>query len=203
MNVTTTHFATLLFSRLLASSPRCKTVARSIKPSPALAPSTPNQDQFFVPADDAQPALSVQEQDDDDLPQSLIPLFSENLSLSFLSKSRVDTADEELVREWERLIVGYLTLLGQWLWEDPKAVREFLEAGGLGVVSVDTHLCVCLSNSPSSLSNRSIKQRRRRVCFLVCARFCSVYAMNSIANLEKSRGGFPPLWHDAIMLTSM
>ncbi|KAG8220521.1 hypothetical protein J3R82DRAFT_3224 [Butyriboletus roseoflavus] len=117
MNVTTTHFATLLFAHLLASSPRCKTFARSIKPSPALPPSTPGQGQFFVPADGAHPPPSVPEPDDDDAPQSLIPLFTENLSLSFLSKSRVDVAEEK-----------------EWLWEEPKAVREFLEAGGLGVL---------------------------------------------------------------------
>ncbi|KAI9573289.1 p115 like vesicle tethering protein [Boletus coccyginus] len=111
MNITTTHFATLLFAHLLASSPRCKALARSIKPSPPLPPSTPNRGH-------------VPESDDDDVPQSLIPLFTENLSLVLLRE----------VREWERLIVGYLCLLAQWLWEDPKAVRDFLEAGGLGVL---------------------------------------------------------------------
>lgn len=137
MNVTTTHFATLLFAHLLASSPRCKALARSIKPTPAPPLNTPSQGQFFVPADGAPPPpTSAPEADDEDAPQSLIPLFTENLSLSFLSKSRVDTANEKEVAEWERLIVGYLCLLAQWLWEDPKAVGEFLEAGGLGVVSV-------------------------------------------------------------------
>ncbi|KAG6382152.1 hypothetical protein JVT61DRAFT_797 [Boletus reticuloceps] len=136
MNTTTTHFATLIFAHLLTSSPRCKALARSIKPSLALPPSTPNQGQgqFFVPADNAPPAPSVPEPEDDDAPQSLIPLFTENLSLSLLSKSRVDTANEREVMEWERLIVGYLCLLTQWLWEDPKSVREFLDAGGLGVL---------------------------------------------------------------------
>lgn len=136
MNVTTTHFATLLFAHLLASSPRCKILARSIKPSPILLPSSPSPGQFFIPADGTPPPLSAPEPDDEEVPQSLIPLFAENLSLSFLSKSRVDVANDKEVREWERLIVGYLCLLAQWLWEDPKAVREFLEAGGLGVVSL-------------------------------------------------------------------
>ena len=146
MNVTTTHFATLLFANLLASSPRCKALARSIKPSPAVLPPPSNQGQFFVPADAGPPPPSVPEPDDDDVPQSLIPLFTENLSLSFLSKSRVDAANEKEVVEWERLIVGYLCLLAQWLWEDPKSVREFLDAGGLGVVSVDTDLVALVSN---------------------------------------------------------
>ncbi|KIJ15660.1 hypothetical protein PAXINDRAFT_11773 [Paxillus involutus ATCC 200175] len=133
-NVTTTHFATLLFTRLLSSSSRCKTLARSIKPSPSLPASTPSQGHFFVPADGGAPPPSSPEPDDEDAPQSLIPLLSENLSLCFLSKSRVDPANENEAREWERLIVGYLCLLVQWLWEDPKAVREYLEAGGLGVL---------------------------------------------------------------------
>ncbi|KAG9312335.1 hypothetical protein JVU11DRAFT_7651 [Chiua virens] len=132
MNVTTTHFATLLFSHLLVSS-RCKALARSIKPSLNISPSTPKRAQFFVPADGPPPS-NAPETDDDDAPQSLIPLFAENLSLSFLSKSRVDVASEKEVGEWERLIVGYLCLLAQWLWDDPQAVREFLEAGGLGVL---------------------------------------------------------------------
>ncbi|KIJ66115.1 hypothetical protein HYDPIDRAFT_87189 [Hydnomerulius pinastri MD-312] len=134
-NVTTTHFATLLFSHLLASSPRSKTLARSIKPSPTVPASTPSQGQFFVPADGAiAPSTVLEPDDDDDAPQSILQLLSENLSLCFLSRSRVDAADEREAREWDRLIVGYLCLLVQWLWEDPKAVREFLEAGGLGVL---------------------------------------------------------------------
>ena len=146
MNVTTTHFATLLFAHLLTSSPRCKTLARCINPSPLLSAATPSQGQFFVPADNAPPSSGAPEpDDDDDAPQSLIPLFTENLSLSFLSKSRVDVADERQVREWERLIVGYLCLLAQWLWEDPKAVREFLNAGGLGVVSPFSQTRLCFS----------------------------------------------------------
>jgi hypothetical protein len=63
----------------------------------------------------------------------LLHLFAENLSLCFLSRSRAEDDREE--REWNRLIVGYICLLAQWLWDDPKATREFLEAGGLGTVS--------------------------------------------------------------------
>jgi len=93
--------------------------------------------QFFVPADGGPPpevVSPVEPEKDDDEPQTLLQLLSENLSLSFLSRSRADTSDRE-AREWDRLVVGYLCLLSQWLWEDPKAVNEFLEAGGLGVVS--------------------------------------------------------------------
>lgn len=147
MNVTTTHFATLLFAHLFISSPRCKALARSIKPSSSLPPSTPGQGHFFVPADGTPLPPNVPEPDDDDAPQSLIQVFTENLTLSFLLKSRVDVADEKEVREWERLIVGYLCLLSQWLWEEPKAVREFLEAGGLGVVSLYTDSLTPISSS--------------------------------------------------------
>ena len=109
-------------------------------------PQHPVKASFFVLADNAPPSSGAPEPDDDDAPQCLIPLFTENLFLSFLSKSRVDVADKRQVREWEWLIVGYVCLLAQWLWEDPKAVREFLDAGGLGVVSAfpQTHLSFSL-----------------------------------------------------------
>lgn len=174
MNVTTTHFATLLFAHLLTSSSRCKTLARSIKPSSALLSSTPGQGHFFVPADGTLAPSSVPEPDEDeDAPQSLIPLFTENLSLSFLSKSRADVGNEKEVREWERLIVGYLCLLTQWLWEDPKAVREFLEAGGLGVVRLCIRICLRSSRvilGYHSLWNLSIKPRKPKASSLVSAR---------------------------------
>lgn len=131
-DVTSIHLATVLFTRLLSGSPRAKTIARSIKPHSNL-PQTPSQGQFFVPADGTPSAASLPEVDEEDAPQSLLHLFSENLSLCFLSRSR--TEDELEEREWNRLIVGYICLLAQWLWGDPKAVREFLEAGGLGTVS--------------------------------------------------------------------
>ena len=43
--------------------------------------------------------------------------------------------------------MGYLCLLGRWLWEDPKSVRELLDAGGLGVVSVDANLIALVSQT--------------------------------------------------------
>ena len=75
------------------------------------------------------------EPEDEDAPQSILQLLSENLSLCFISRSRADPANDRDAREWDRLIISYLTLLIQWLWEDPKAVREFLDASGLNVVS--------------------------------------------------------------------
>ena len=37
-------------------------------------------------------------------------------------------------REWDRIIINYICLLVQWLWDDPKSVRAYLEAGGLTLV---------------------------------------------------------------------
>ena len=100
-------------------------------------PSLPASDTstFFVPADGAPPAAPPEEDDlEKDPPQSLLQILTENLSLALLSRSRADTSDRE-IREWDRFVTGYLTLFSQWLWEDPKSVRDFLEAGGLSVVS--------------------------------------------------------------------
>lgn len=136
--VSSTHFASLLFTHLLRSSPRCKALARSIKPQfPSHMPSsaTGTGGNFFVPADGPAPAPTPTdvEDEDDDPPQTLLQILAENLSLAFLSRSKTDTSDLES-REWDRLIVGYLSLLCQWLWEDPGAVRDFLNSGGLGIV---------------------------------------------------------------------
>lgn len=135
-NLMTTHFATLLFSHLLSSSPRSKSLARSIKSSFSGSSAEQSQGQFFVPADGMLCSANVTEpeNEDEDAPQSLLQLLSENLSLCFLTRSRVDSVNEREVREWDRLIVGYLCLLVQWLWEDAKSVREFLDAGGLGIL---------------------------------------------------------------------
>ncbi|KAG2360553.1 p115 like vesicle tethering protein, partial [Suillus spraguei] len=130
-NVTSTHIATLLFAHLLTGSPRAKTAARSIKPSSNISGETSGQGPLFVPADST-PAPTPPEEDEEDAPQSLLHLFAENLSLCFLSRSRAEDDREE--RELNRLIVGYICLLAQWLWDDPKATREFLEAGGLGTL---------------------------------------------------------------------
>ncbi|KAG1737831.1 p115 like vesicle tethering protein [Suillus paluster] len=112
--------------------PQAKTAARSIKPSSSIPSQAQSQGQLFVPADGSPSAPAPPEEDEEDAPQSLLHLFAENLSLSFLSRSRAEDDREE--REWNRLIVGYICLLAQWLWDDPKAVRDFLEAGGLGTL---------------------------------------------------------------------
>lgn len=129
--VTSTHVATLMFSHLLRSSPRAKAAARLVIPPPATT--STSEPAFFVPADGAPPP-APEEPEDEDEPQSLLHTLTENLSLALLSRSRANTSDRE-AREWDRYVVGYLCLLAQWLWEDPKSVKDFLDAGGLGVVS--------------------------------------------------------------------
>ncbi|RPD57929.1 hypothetical protein L226DRAFT_538879 [Lentinus tigrinus ALCF2SS1-7] len=134
-SVTSTHFATLLFAHLLRYSTRAKTLARSIVPQ-AGAASGEDGGAFFVPADGAPPPAAAPahaEADLDEPPQTLLQILSEHLSLAFLARARADIPDRE-AREWDRLCAGYLCLLIQWLWEDPAAVREFLEAGALGVL---------------------------------------------------------------------
>ncbi|KAJ7647909.1 p115 like vesicle tethering protein [Roridomyces roridus] len=133
--VNSLHIATLLFSHLLRSSSRAKAVARSITPPSLSSLNDPGTGNFFVPADGAPPEEppAPEVDDDDDPPQALLQILSENLSLSSLSRSRADTSERES-REWDRLVVAYLCLLSQWLWEDGGAVREFLNAGGLSVL---------------------------------------------------------------------
>ncbi len=92
---------------------------------------TASYGRIFVP-----PAPPLEkDNDDEDDSQTLLQNVTENLSLGLLSRSRANTSDRD-AREWDRYVVGYLCLLSQWLWEDPKSVREFLNAGGLGVVSL-------------------------------------------------------------------
>ncbi|TBU27873.1 p115 like vesicle tethering protein [Dichomitus squalens] len=129
-SVTSTHFATLLFAHLLRASPRAKLTARSIVPQASAQGGGGGA--FFVPADGDAPPPADDEAEADE-PQTLLQILSEHLSLAFLTRVRTDLPDKE-AREWDRLCVGYLCLLIQWLWEDPAAVREFLEAGALGVL---------------------------------------------------------------------
>jgi intracellular protein transport protein USO1 len=135
--VSSSHFSAILFSHLVRSSSRAKAIARAIMPSPAsITSSASGGGNFFVPADGAPPPAAAEAEDDDeDEAQSLIQIICENLSLAFLARSRVDTSDRE-AREWNRLVVAYLSFLSQWLWDDPGSVRAFLDAGGLGVVSL-------------------------------------------------------------------
>ncbi len=152
LSVTSTHFAALLFSHLLRFSPRAKILARSIVPQSGA--SNQSSSSFFVPADGGQPPAPPEDDDDDgDAPQTLLQILSEHLSLAFLARGRADLPDRE-AREWDRLCVGYLCLLIQWLWEDPPAVREFLEAGALGVVR--TLVSLFHSHQPADMHRRAV-----------------------------------------------
>lgn len=121
-----------MFSHLLRGSSRAKSACLIIPITPPVV----EESSFFVPADGAPPAPPVEtDNEDEDDSQTLLQNITENLSLGLLSRSRANTSDRD-AREWDRYVVGYLCLLSQWLWEDPKSVREFLNAGGLGVVSL-------------------------------------------------------------------
>lgn len=128
--MTSTHTACLLFSHLLRASTHAKTLARLIVPPSA---QLVRGGSFYVPADGAPPPPPEEEPEQEE-PQTLLQILSEHLSLAFLARGRANTSDRE-AREWDRLLAGYLTLLSQWLWEDPQAVRQFLDAGALGIVS--------------------------------------------------------------------
>ena len=135
--VSSVQFAAVLFAHLLRHAPYCKDLARKIIPRPLTPLQSPSAvgGAFFVPADGEPPPPSESPAKDDpeDAPQNLLALLAEHLSLAFLQRSRAGLAPRE-AREADRVICAYLSLLSQWLWEDPRAVREFLEAGGLGVL---------------------------------------------------------------------
>ncbi|KAJ7198467.1 p115 like vesicle tethering protein [Mycena pura] len=134
---TATHVAALLFAHLLRASPRAKALARAITP-PTLQPlNQADSSNFFIPADGAPPEelAPTPNADEDDPPQALLPLLSEHLSLAALARARADTdADPREAREWDRFLSAHLCLLSQWLWDEPSAVRDFLDAGGLSVL---------------------------------------------------------------------
>ncbi|KAA1476980.1 hypothetical protein DENSPDRAFT_874965 [Dentipellis sp. KUC8613] len=138
---TSFQLAAVLFAHLLRHDPACKALARRILPPP-LAPASadPAQAGFFVPADGAAPGGQGEgkgggegEEEEEEEAQTLLQLLTEHLSLAFLSRGRAGLSGNEM-REWDRVILAYLALLAQWLWEDPRAVREFVEAGGVGVL---------------------------------------------------------------------
>ncbi|KAF7289233.1 hypothetical protein MIND_01384700 [Mycena indigotica] len=129
---TTTQIAAFLFAHLLRSSVRAKTLARSIKPPNLIEPSGGS---FFVPADGGPPPETAPAEEEDDPPQALLPLLREHLSLAALARARANTdADPREAREWDRFIAAHLCLLAQWLWDEPAAVRDFLDTGGLSVL---------------------------------------------------------------------
>ncbi|KAI0278406.1 p115 like vesicle tethering protein [Russula aff. rugulosa BPL654] len=103
----------LQYSSPLLSSPTCSGTHRTAKLGPKIIPrpltalpaSSAASGAFFIPTD-GKP-----------LPHSI---YRRKLH----AKPRKLTVSS----------AAYLSLLSQWLWEDPRTVREFLEAGGLGVL---------------------------------------------------------------------
>lgn len=126
-----------MFSHLLRGSSRAKSAACQINPG---STSVVEESSFFVPADvgPTVPPLEKDNEEEEDS-QTLLQNLTDNLSLGLLSRSRA-TSDRD-AREWDRYVIGYLCLLSEWLWEDSKSVREFLDAGGLGVVSAALSQC--------------------------------------------------------------
>lgn len=90
---------------------------------------------FFVPADNSGIAPPPPPEDEDD-PLPLMQILTEHLSLAFISRPKMQVGDSPTreSREWDRIIINYICLLVQWLWDDPKCVRAYLEAGGLTLV---------------------------------------------------------------------
>jgi intracellular protein transport protein USO1 len=132
---TSTQFASLLFASLLRGAPDAKALARDIVP-PRLDAHAESGGQFFVPADASgappPPPAPVPVEDEDE-PQPLLAILSEHLSLALLQRAKPETSSSDS-RLWDRLVAGYLALLSQWLWDDAASVREFLNAGALGML---------------------------------------------------------------------
>lgn len=115
-----------------------KALAQQIIPSYITQQNTSSQGNYFVPADGEGPPNQNQqnEPENDDRQQTLLQTLTEHMTLSFLSRSRaLEQGDSREEREWDRIIVGYLVLLSQWLYDNPVGVREFLDEGGLSIVS--------------------------------------------------------------------
>lgn len=185
-DVISTHIATLMFSHLLRGSSRAKSAACDVMPSLL---SSPPESSFFVPADGAPPGQPVEkeEEEEEDGNQTLLQVLSENLSLGLLSRSRATNSDKD-AKEWDRYVVGHLCLLSQWLWEDPKSVRGFLDAGGLGVVSVAVSLRESRIHAFVSLLSLLIRLQNPILSSLAFVPSFSEFAMNLIVNLERLQG---------------
>lgn len=129
---TSTQFASLVFAHLIRGTPRAKDAALQIVP-----PSVPTSGggHFFVPADNSGSAPPPPPEDEDE-PLPLMQILTEHLSLAFISRPKMQIGDSPTreTREWDRIIINYICLLVQWLWDDPKSVRAYLEAGGLTLV---------------------------------------------------------------------
>lgn len=132
--ITSTQFASLILAHLIKGTPRAKAAALQIVP-PSGEVSTPGGGSFFVPADNSGKAPPPPPEDEDE-PLPLMQILTEQLSLAFISRPKMQVGDSPTreTREWDRIIINYICLLARWLWDDPKSVRAYLEAGGLTLV---------------------------------------------------------------------
>jgi len=98
-------------------------------------PLLPVEATFFVPADNNGSVPPPPPEDEDD-PLPLMQILTEHLSLALISRPKMQAGDSPTreTREWDRIIINYICLLVQWLWDDPKCVRAYLEAGGLALL---------------------------------------------------------------------
>ena len=132
--ITSTQFASLVFTHLIRRIPRAKAAALQIVPPLGDVPASGGGN-FFVPADNSGSAPPPPPEDEDE-PLPLMQVLTEHLSLAFISRPKMEIGDAPTreTREWDRIIINYISLLIQWLWDDPKCVRAYLEAGGLTLV---------------------------------------------------------------------
>jgi len=133
--ITSTQFASLIFAHLVRGAPRATAAALQIVPPPGdLTGSTGGN--FFVPADNGGSVPPPPPPEDEEDPLPLMQILTEHLSLAFISRPKMHVGESPTreTREWDRVIINYICLLVQWLWDDPKSVRAYLEAGGLTLV---------------------------------------------------------------------
>ncbi|KAG8862622.1 hypothetical protein FRB96_001181 [Tulasnella sp. 330] len=148
------QIASLLFTSLIRSSEKCKTLARSIIPSIIASHDhsavivTPTE--LFSPMDHPQPTVSnphgplqstqapaVTADEEEDPPQGLLSTVSECLAMALRSRSIARERGDQDLREWDRVLVGYLILLSAWVWDSPIAVKDLLEEGGVMTVLME------------------------------------------------------------------
>lgn len=162
--ITSTQFASLVFAHLIRGTPRARDAALQIVP-PSGDGSASGGGQFFVPADNSGNAPPPPLEDEDE-PLPLMQILTEHLSLAFISRPKMQVGDSPTreTREWDRIIINYICLLVQWLWDDPKSVRAYLEAGGLPLVCFP--LCAierCDVKCRPSTVGRTYRTTRRSV----------------------------------------
>ena len=116
------QIAGLLFTALIRSSEKCKAVARSIVPNTVAPPV------LFLDPNTEKPPIP---EDDDDPPQPLLPSILGNLAMATRSRAIAREKGDDDMREWDRVSVAYLIVLSAWVWDNPVAVKDLLEEGGI------------------------------------------------------------------------